>query len=405
MQDLIALLVPGGPGFVDTLRAAWDAGDAVLPLDPTAPAAHTAAVIEALRPTAIVEADGERRRLDGDPVEPGDALVVATSGTTGAPKGAIHTHAGVEAAAFATAVAAGVTADARWLACLPLSHVGGLSVVTRALLTGSGLEVIDRADPAAIDDAARRGATHVSLVPTVLGRIDPTPWHTILLGGSAIPSDRPTNTIATYGMTETFGGVVYDGHRLPSVEVRVLDPVGTGPSTVEEVASRRSAPRLAPPGVVGPIELRSPTSCRGYRNGVAPIDAAGWYSTGDLGALDAATGLLAVHGRSDDLIISGGEKVWPTDVEAVISTDPGVAEVAVVGRPDREWGQRVVAVVVPSDSSAPPTLDRLRELVRATLPVAAAPKELELTDSLPRTGLGKIRRSVVATAAGSRNDG
>ena len=403
MPDLIALLMPGGPGFVDALRTAWDAGDAVLPLDPTAPARHTAAVIDALRPTAIVESDGTRRRLDGEPVEPGDALVVATSGTTGAPKGAIHTHAGVEAAAFATAVAARVTADARWLACLPLSHVGGLSVVTRALLTGSGLEVIDRADPASIDDAARRGATHVSLVPTVLRRIDPAPWRTILLGGSTIPSDRPPNTIATYGMTETFGGVVYDGHRLPSVQVRILDTDAV--PSADEVVSRRGEPRLARPGVVGPIELRSPTMCRGYRNGSAPIDPAGWYSTGDLGALDPQTGLLVVHGRSDDLIISGGEKVWPADVESAIGSDPRVAEVAVVGRPDPEWGQRVVAVVVARDPSDPPTLASLRERVRTTLPVAAAPKDLELTDSLPRTGLGKIRRSAVATAAGSRNDG
>ena len=405
MPDLIALLMPGGPRFVETLRAAWDAGDAVLPLDPSAPTSHLDAVISALRPTAIVEADGQRRRLDGDPVEPGDALVVATSGTTGAPKGAVHTFAGIEASAFATAVAAGVTADARWLACLPLSHVGGLSVVTRALITGSGLEVIDRADPVAIDDAARRGATHVSLVPTVLTRIDPTPWHTILLGGSAIPADRPPNTIATYGMTETFGGVVYDGHRLPSVELRILDLDGSGSMpTAAEVRARRANPRLAPADVVGPIEVRTPTLCRDYRGGQAAVDPAGWFTTGDLGALDA-TGRLVVHGRSDDLIITGGEKVWPHDVESVIGTDPRVAEVAVVGRPDPEWGERVVAVVVPRDPTDPPMLDALRELVRAALPVAAAPKELELTDSLPRTGLGKIRRSVVATAAGSRNEG
>ena len=404
MPDLIALLLPGGPGFVEALRAAWDAGDAVLPLDPAAPTRHTAAVIDALRPTAIVEGDGERRRLDGDPVEPGDALVVSTSGTTGAPKGAVHTHHGIDAAAFATSVAAGVTANARWLACLPLSHVGGLSVVTRALVTGTELEVIERADPAAIDDAARRGATHVSLVPTVLGRIDPTPWRTILLGGSAIPSERPPNTIATYGMTETFGGVVYDGHPLPTVGVRILD-LGDDPApTAAEVVARTGAPRLAPPGVVGPIELRTATMCRGYRAGTAPIDPAGWYATGDLGALDEL-GRLVVHGRADDLIITGGEKVWPTDVESVLGRDPRVGDVAVVGRADPEWGERVVAVIVPRDPADPPSLDQLRDLVRATLPVSAAPKQLELVDSLPRTGLGKIRRSAVATSTGTTNDG
>ncbi len=410
MPDLIALLMPGGAPFVDALLAAWDAGDAVLPLDPAAPRQHLDAVIESLRPTAVIESDGERRRLDGDPVEAGDALVVASSGTTGAPKGAVHTRAGIEAAAFATSVAAGVTADAKWLACLPLSHVGGLSVVTRALMTGTPLEVIDRADPARIDDAARRGATHVSLVPTVLGRIDASPWHTILLGGSAIPAHRPANTIATYGMTETFGGVVYDGHFLPSVEVRILDvedDVRGGPRMpgTDEVCSRTGAPRLAADGDVGPIEVRTPTLCRGYRGGLLPVDPAGWYRTGDLGAIDPTTRQLVVHGRGDDLIITGGEKVWPTDVETVLAGHHGIAEVAVVGRPDDEWGARVVAVVVPRDPDDPPSLESVRDLVRASLPVAAAPKALEVVDSLPRTGLGKIRRAAVSTPTGSRNDG
>jgi O-succinylbenzoic acid--CoA ligase len=380
--------MPGGSDVVAAVRRAWDAGDAVLPLDPAAPRAHLDLLIDRLAPTRIVEADGEARALPGGrPVEAGDALVIATSGSTGEPKGAVHTHDGIEYAAFATSTATGVAPDTWWLACLPLSHVGGFSVITRALLTGARLEVHPHARAAAIDDAARRGATHVSLVPTLLDRVDAGPWRTILLGGSSIPAERPPNTIATYGMTETMGGVVYEGLCLSGIEVRIVDPDGP-PDT----------PRVAPPGVLGPIELRSPTLLRAYRDGTDPVRADGWYRPGDLGRLAPDTRLLSVHGRADDLIITGGEKVWPEPVEAVLRADRRVLDVAVVGRPDPEWGQRVVAVVVPTDHSSPPTLEGLRDLVRTQLPRAAAPKQLDLVDSLPRTGLGKIRRSLLVTS-------
>jgi O-succinylbenzoic acid--CoA ligase len=388
VRELVALVMPGGTEFVAALQRAWDAGDAVLPLDPATPRAHLDLLIERLTPTRIVEADGEQRALPGGrPVEAGDALVIATSGSTGEPKGAVHTHQGIEYAAFATSTATGVAADTWWLACLPLSHVGGFSVITRALLTGARLEVHPHARAASIDDASRRGATHVSLVPTLLDRVDAGAWRTILLGGSSIPTDRPANTIATYGMTETMGGVVYDGLALSGVGVRIIDP-DAPPST----------PRVAPPGVLGPIELRSPTLLRAYRDGTDPVRSDGWYRTGDLGRLAPDSQLLSVHGRADDLIITGGEKVWPEPVEAVLRTDRRVRDVAVVGRADPEWGQRVVAVVVPTDPSAPPTLEGLRDLVRTQLPRAAAPKQLELVDSLPRTGLGKIRRSLLVTS-------
>ena len=388
VRELIAFDLPAGPEFVDALRRVWDAGDAVLPLDPRAPRDHTDSVLAAMRPAAVLGPDGERSALpDGIPVENGDALVVTTSGTTGEPKGAVHTHRSIEYAAFATSIAAGVVDDACWLACLPLSHVSGLSVITRALLTGASLVVHDGVDPDAVDAACRDGATHVSLVPTVLPRIDAAPWHTILLGGSAVPADRPSNSIATYGMTESFGGVVYDGLALNGVEMRI---------------ARTDGPDR---GASGPIELRSPTMLRSYRDGTVPVDPQGWFRTGDLGSIDARSGLLSVHGRADDMIISGGEKVWPGPVEDLLRTDPRVREVAVVGRPDAEWGQRVVAVVVPEDVSNPPRLDGLRWLVREQLPVAAAPKQLELVDSLPRTSLGKIRRTLLtAQQAESRHD-
>lgn len=396
VNELVALLLPGGPAFVDALSRAWERSDAVLPLDPTAPPAVTARLIDELAPGAIVEADGERRRLErGRPVEPGDAVVIATSGTTGAPKGAVHTVESVEYAAFATSVATGVAADTRWLACLPLSHVGGFSVITRALVTGAQLEVHPGFDPASVDLAASTGATHVSLVPAVLGRIDVAAWRTILLGGSAIPADRPPNSIATYGMTESFGGVVYDGLPLDGVQVRIID-------LEREHDPRR--PHLAPAGAPGAIELRSPTLLRAYRDGTVPLEPDGWYRTGDLGRLDPSTGHLEVHGRADDLIITGGEKVWPAPVERVLSGDRRVREVAVLGRADPEWGQRVVAVVVPEDPADPPTLQALRDLVRATMPRAHAPKELQLVDSLPRTGLGKIRRSSIGELGSERGD-
>jgi len=394
VRELIALLLPGGPGFVDAVQRAWENGDAVLPLDPSAPRALTDALVAAMAPTQVVEDEGGLRPVPGGrPVEPGDALVVATSGTTGAPKGVVHTHAAVEYAAFATATATGVAPDSRWLACLPLWHVGGLGVVTRSLLTGSALEIHNEFDPERVDEAARGGATHVSLVPTALARIDPTSWRTILLGGSSIPADRPPNTIATYGMTETFGGIVYDGLALSGVEVRVIDP---------EHDHRRhdgpGRPRLAPAGIIGPIEVRSPTLLRSYRDGTDPVGRDGWYRTGDLGSIDEIDRRLVVHGRGDDVIITGGENVWPEVVEALLRTDERVRDVAVIGVPDREWGHRVVAVVVPADPDAPPGLDALRDLVRAQLPRAAAPKDLRIVETLPRTSLGKIRRHAVTAA-------
>lgn len=384
MAELVALLLPAGDLFLDTLQRVWEAGDAVLPLDPAAPEAHTRRILDSLAPGAVIGPDGERRGLSGGmPVEPGDAVVIATSGTTGVPKGAVHTHEGIAAAARMTA--ASPTSDGRaprWLACLPLAHVGGFSVLTRALLNGAGLVVHERPDARAIDDAARQGATHVSLVPTLLGRIDPTLWEVILLGGSTVGERRPANSVATYGMTETFGGVVYDGRPLAGVDVRVVFPDGDG---------------------AGRIELRSPSLLRSYRTGADsgpgavgtdPRDDGGWYRTGDIGSI-AEDGTLSVHGRGDDLIITGGVKVWPAPVEDVLRRDPTVADVAVIGVPDPEWGQRVVALVVPVGGVTAPTLSSLRRRVRDELPAAAAPKEIRLVDVLPRTQLGKLARHML----------
>ena len=373
VRELVAVDLPGGPGFVDAVRRCWDRGDAVLPLPQRGPDEWRRAVLDALRPTRVLGPDGDETAFEGGrPVEDGDAVVVATSGTTGTPKGAVHTHQGLEQAAFATAAALGADPDVRWLACLPLDHVGGLSVVTRALVTGAGLEVHPGFDAVAVDDAAARGATHVSLVPAVLGRVDTARWRTILLGGSAVPADRPANCVATYGMTETFGGVVYDGLPLNGTAVRIAE---------EDRAEDGS----------GHIEVATRSLLRCYRDGTDPVSADGWYRTGDVGWVEPGTGRLHVDGRADDLVITGGEKVWPHPVESVLATHPLVAEVVVVGRPDPVWGQTVTAVVVPA--GGPPTLEQLRTLALEHLPPAAAPRGLELVAELPRTSLGKVRRN------------
>ncbi len=364
MPELVALDL-SGQEFVNALVEVWETGDAVLPLDPRLPPPARRALLGAMRPAVVVTPEGRFPLSDPLPVEPGDALVVPTSGSTGAPKGVVLTHGAVEASARATSARLGVDpATDRWLGCLPLSHVGGLSVVTRALITGTALEVHDTFDAARVEEAARRGATLVSLVPAVLSRLDPGLFRTVVLGGSAIPVDRPANSVATYGLTETGSGVVYDGRPLDGVEVDVRG---------------------------GRIHLRCPMLLRAYRDGAVPLDPGGWFDTGDVGRLDP-DGRLVVEGRASEMIITGGENVWPAPVERVLASHPAVAEAAVFGRPSPEWGSEVVALVVPVPGLEPPDLGTLRGWVREVLPAYCAPRDLILVERLPRTSLGKLRR-------------
>lgn len=380
MPQLVALDLPGGPRFVEALQAIWDAGDAAAPLDPRLRGAAAAAQLRALRPTRVARADGSVAALDGGAtVEAGDALVLGTSGSVGEPRGVVLTHDAVRASALATSSRLAIDPSRhRWLACLPLAHVGGLSVVTRSLVTGTPCTVLDGFDAATVTAAAEHDdVTHVSLVATALGRVDPARFACILLGGSAPPGDLPPNVVTTYGMTETGSGVVYDGVPLEGVELAI----GTG------------APGQ---GATDEILVRSPTSLRAYRDGTVPFvagpdGAGGWLPTGDGGAIDAG-GRLHVAGRLADVITTGGEKVWPAAVERQLAGHPSVAEVAVWRRSDPEWQERVVAWVVPRDPAAPPSLADLVDTVRAALPPWAAPRELVVCDALPKTGSGKVRR-------------
>ena len=377
MARLVALDLPGGPTFADVVRRTWERGDAVLVLDRRATDEARQALVRLAGAHVVVDADGVEAPgpAPGAPLDDGDRLVVATSGSTGTPKLVVHTEAGLRAHAAAVHARLGVAPDRdRWLACLPLDHLGGFGVVARSLLTGTPLDVVDGFARDAVARAPdERGSTLVSLVPTALDRIPADAaahYRWIVLGGAADAADRPANVVRTYGSTETGGGVVYDGRPLQDVEVAVDGD--------------------------GRIALRGPTVGRGLRRedgSVAPlVDAEGWLRTGDLGEL-GDDGRLVVHGRADALIITGGENVWPGPVEQALATHPAVAEVVVVGEADPEWGQRVLAVVVPVDAAHPPTLDDLRaHAADAGLPSPARPRALRVVASIPRSSLGKPQR-------------
>ncbi|HUF98441.1 MAG TPA: AMP-binding protein [Ilumatobacter sp.] len=366
MPRLVAIDLSGGPSFVDALQRVWDAGDAVLPLDQRLPHASRRHLATSFGASAVVDEHGEHVIPGGAPTETGDALVVATSGSTGTPKGVVLTQQAVAASAAATSRRLGVSSDDHWLACLPLNHVGGLSVVTRALHAGTRLTVHPKFDAA---DVMASGATHVSLVATALARVDASRFRVIVLGGSRPPQVLPTNAVTTYGMTETGSGVVYDGVPLDGVEVRSVD---------------------------GELQLRCPMLMRCYRDGTSPVTSDGWYPTGDLGHIDAS-GRVHVHGRADDLIITGGENVWPEAVERALANTPGVADLAITGAVDPEWGEVVVAHVVRDPTVPRVTLELLRARVRETLPSFAAPRRLVFRDRIPRTAIGKIARQELKT--------
>ncbi len=377
VPELVALDLPGGVGFVDALRAVWDTGDAAAPLDPRLPPVARQVLLDALRPTRIVGSDGEQHAVpDGVGVEDGDALVVATSGTSGEPKGVVLTHDAIAASAVASSARLGVDpARHVWLACLPLAHIGGLAVVTRAIVTETPLVVLPGFEAEVVERAGRSGqVSHVSLVTTALQRLDPSVFTCVLLGGSRVPDSLPPNVVATYGMTETGSGVVYDGSPLDGVEVAFRTPEGGG--TALEIL------------------IRAPMLLRCYRGGddgrvIGPDGRPDWFATGDAGSVDDE-GNLVVFGRLADVITTGAEKVWPDAVERILLAHPGVAEVAIWKRPDPEWGERVVAWVVPAEDG--PSLEELRAMVTETMAPWAAPKELVVVDDLPRTAAGKIRR-------------
>jgi o-succinylbenzoate---CoA ligase len=383
MRPLHAVLVERATmRLVELLAAALDGtGPAIATVDATLPAARLDDLLAALAPDTVEDPGGITTARSGEKrgVADGTAVIVGTSGSTGVPKGVELSADALLHSARASLARLGARPGERWLCCLPAAYIPGIQVLVRSLVSGTEPVLADRADAQTV---AASGCAHVSLVPTQLRRLlgqeidKSTPlagFRSVLLGGAAAPAGlldaaraARVPVVTTYGMTETCGGCVYDGIPLAGVRVEIRDDAGEGG---------------------GRIWLGGPVLFSGYRDGQqGPED--GWFRTGDLGHLDTS-GRLIVRGRADDVINTGGYKVVPGEVAAALQTCPGVGDVAVVGQPDPEWGERVIAVVVPADPADPPALDLLRLHVQQRLPRYAAPSRAVMVDAVPLLPSGK----------------
>jgi O-succinylbenzoic acid--CoA ligase len=387
--ELLAVELPPGPERIDVVGACWSRGAAFLPLDPRWTARERQAVIDLARPAAVRDADGRITIFtEPAPVDDAIAVIVATSGTSGVPRLVELSRGAVATAVTVSLGVLGLGPTDPWVACLSPAHVGGLLVLFRAVVSGCPVVMHDGFDPTRVAANLVDGAS-VALVPTMLGRVlealpaDASPAGLALIGGGTLDpamretaDDRGLRIAWTYGLTESCGGVVYDGLPLPGTEIRIV-----------------------PDGSMGRVELRGPTLMEGYRGDPAATGEAfttdGWLRTRDAGHIDDE-GLLRINGRLDDAIRTGAETVWPEEVERMLARHPDVADVAVTGRADPEWGQRVIAVVVPRDPAEPPTLAELRSWCREGLARFRAPRELILTDRIERTPSGKVRRDRVS---------
>lgn len=383
-RSLHGLTAPTGEAVLTSLlpalAAALDgAGPALLPLPS---GGGRRAVLTALRPDLPLEHDDV-------------ALVVPTSGSTGEPKGALLTAAALQHSARATIEHLG--GHGQWLLALPVTHIAGLQVLVRSLESRVRPEVVDlyggfdvAAFAAAADRLDPHGRRYTALVPTQLRRlldagVELGGFDAVLVGGAGLPGGlrrrieaAGVRVVHTYGMSETCGGCVYDGLPLPGVDVRL--------------------------GADGRVTIGGPVVFRGYRLRPDLTEGAlvdGRHVTQDLGRW-SADGRLEVLGRADDVIVSGGVNVAAALVERVLAEHPGIHACAVVGRPDEEWGERVVAVIEAADWDDVPSLDDLRSFAAATLEPAALPRERMVLGVLPTLPSGKPDKAAVRTLVAAR---
>jgi fatty-acyl-CoA synthase len=356
--------------------------------------------------------------IDGRAAGPDDvAMIIFTSGTTGAPKGARLTHRSMTNAARFGGIRFGMRPGDVYLDTMPLFHVGGQAVAIEMAQAGATCVLLSAFEPGLMLELIEAyRATLTAGVPTMLvslidhpdfGRRDLSSLRTISTGGAVVPaelvrhiqSSLGVDVTVVFGQTEACGFIsqteldddpedkaVTLGHPLPQMDARVVDP---------------SSGEVVDTGQVGELQVRGPNVMAGYHElpeaTAATIIEDGWLRTGDLVTMDER-GYLRIAGRLKEMIVSGGENVFPVEVEEVIASHPAVAQVAVVGLPDRRWGETVMAVV---RASSPVTSTELDGYVRERLAGYKVPKRWEFVDEMPMTPMGKIQKFLLAERFGS----
>jgi fatty-acyl-CoA synthase len=347
------------------------------------------------------------------PVQPGDpAQIQYTSGTTGFPKGAILHHRGVVNASRFVALGSGVQDGGVWVNAMPMFHIGGGTLTELGTIAQRGTYVLlPGFDPGLVLELieAYRG-TIMLAVPTMLLALleqpglaarDLSSLQTVMSGAAVVPAALVRRTTETFGcqtaivfgQTELHGVISQTqlddspedqsetiGRPLPQVEVKIADPV-TG--------------EVMPVGQVGEICARGYQTMLGYfglpEETAAALDGDGWLRTGDLAAMDGR-GYLTIAGRLKDMIIRGGENIYPREIEDVLFAHPDVSQAAVLGLADDTWGERVAAVIKPADPANPPSPAALREYCRECLAGFKAPAEWFFVAEYPLTASGKIQK-------------
>ncbi len=438
--DRVALYLGSGPGFLGAYLGAHAAGAAAVlvntqyrqvelrhiladseprvvvadaegaarlaELGPGPYAVVTAAPEELGAPDSGSDAPDETPRLPA----PGELAILAyTSGTTGRSKGAMLTHGALAANSAAICAAWEWTARDRLLLVLPLFHIHGLGVGVHGTLTaGASLSLRPRFEPA--ETMAEFAGGRCSMffgVPTIYTRLiqeaggqrQPVTGVRLFVSGSAPLSPQTFADFAAaygqpilerYGMTETGMNLTnpYAGERRPGTVG------GPFPGQAARIVDLRARTPL-PDGEIGEIQVRGPHVFAGYwRNPAATAEVLapdGWFSTGDLG-WRSADGYYTITGRARELIISGGYNIYPREVEELLQEHAGVAECAVFGAPDPDFGERVVAVIVPRDPAAPPTPAELDAFCRAGLAAYKRPRAFHFVAALPRNAMGKVQK-------------
>ena len=331
--------------------------------------------------------------------------ILYTSGTSGTPKGTMLTFGNHWWSAVGSALNLGLNPNDRWLACLPLFHVGGLAILMRSVIYGITVVLQDRFDAQEVNRAIdEESVTIVSVVATMLHRMleeredqpYPPSLRCVLVGGGPVPRDlleecarRAVPVVQTYGLTEASSQVTT---LAPEDAPLKLGAAGK-PLFPTEVRIEGEDARTLPPGEAGQIVVRGPTVTAGYFRLPRETQEAlrgGWLHTGDIGYLDDH-GYVYVLDRRDDLIVSGGENVYPAEVEEALRSHPDVLDASVIGLPDEVWGQRVVAAVTLRQGTRVGE-DELIAFCRSHLAPYKAPGEIRSVGELPRTASGKLLR-------------